>query len=118
MTVRLVTRVLQMAGVITAWAGAVSLTLGLFATACGVALGAVHDNLGLAVSFGQRGLLAGLIAGAIVGLCVVVDCFETESYLAKNTVPPPPASEWPTTVAVQANYPEWPMAHVKSLREG
>src|SRR5262249_15504447 len=107
--VRLVMRAMQMTGVIAAWAGVVSVVLGVFATVCGAALGAVHANFGLAATIGARGFVAGLIAGAIVGVCVVVDRFETESYLARTTVPLPAASDWPTTAAIKPRYPEWRM---------
>lgn len=104
-----------MAGVIFAWASVVSVALGIFGAVCGAALGAVHGDLGLTVTLGERGFLAGLIAGAIVGVCVAVDCRVTESYLAKTTVPRPPTSEWPTTAAIKARYPEWRMDRAKSL---
>jgi hypothetical protein len=116
MTVRRVVRLLQLAGVIATWSGAGSIVLGVFATVCGTALGAVHNNLGLATSIGGRGVVAGLIAGAIVGVCVAVDRIETESYLAKVAVRLPPKTDWTTTVATKARYPEWRMARVKSVR--
>jgi len=115
MTVRLVLRLLHMAGVIAAWAVVVSIALGAFATVCGTALGAVNGKLGLAASFGARGFVAGLIAGAIVGVCLTVDRIETEAYLTKIAVPLPPATDWPTTVAVKTRYPEWRMIRATSF---
>jgi hypothetical protein len=111
-------KVMQMAGVIAAWAIAMSLAVGTFATVCGAALGAVHGHLDLAASFGERGILAGLIAGVIVGVCVAVDRLKTESYLAKTRVALPPASEWPTVATVKPRYSDLRMTPAKSLREG
>jgi hypothetical protein len=116
MTVRRVVKLLPLAGVIATWAGAGSIVLGVFATVCGTALGAVHSNLSLATSIGARGFVAGLIAGAIVGVCVAIDRIETESYLAKVAVRLPPTTDWTTTVATKARYPEWRMVRVKNLR--
>ena len=105
-----------MATAIAVWMSAGSVVLGVFAAVVGAALGAVHGNVGLAVSVGERGFLAGLVAGAIVGVCVAVDRIETDSYLAKTAVPLSPASDWPTSAAVEPRYPEWRMTHAKSLR--
>jgi hypothetical protein len=116
MTVRLVMRSLQMAGVITAWAITVSIALGIFATVCGAALGAVYGNFGLTASIGARGVISGLIAGAIVGLCVAADRLETESYLAKAAMRLQSESDWPATSVVKPRYPEFRMTHTKSVR--
>src|SRR3954452_24695045 len=115
MTVRLSVRCLQMAIAIVAWMSAGSVALGIFAAGCGAALGAAHGNFGLAASIGERGFLAGLIAGAIVGICAAVDRVATESYLAKMAVLLPPTTDWPTTAAVKPRYPEWRMTKAKSV---
>ena len=40
-----------MASAIAAWAGAVSVAVGVFATVCGAVLGATYGNVGLAATF-------------------------------------------------------------------
>jgi hypothetical protein len=107
-----------MASVITAWSGAVSVALGLFTAVCGAALGAIHGNLGLITTLGERGFIAGLIAGGIVGVSVAVDRVETESFLAKKAGPVESDKEWATTAAIKPRFPEWRMTHAKSLRGG
>ncbi|HTK76655.1 MAG TPA: hypothetical protein VL371_15415 [Gemmataceae bacterium] len=107
-----------MTGVVAAWSGAFSVALGLFTAGCGAALGAMHGNLGLVTTFGERGFIAGLLAGAIVGVSVAIDRVETESFLAKKAVPLPRDRDWPTTAAIKPRFPQWRMTHAKSLREG
>jgi len=105
-----------MASAIAAWAGAVSVAVGVFATVCGAVLGATYGNVGLAATIGGRGFLAGLIAGAVAGVSFAIDRIETASYLARTVVPLPSGSDWPATAVAKRRYPEWRMTHAKSLR--
>ena len=107
-----------MTGVIAVWSGAVSVALGLFTAVCGAVLGAIHGNLGLITTLGARGFLAGLAAGAIVGVSVAIDRAATESFLAKKAGSMPCDTKWATTVAIKPRFPEWWMTHAKSLRGG
>src|SRR5262245_9588521 len=100
---------------ISAWTAGCAAAVGLYGAVCGVALGALYGNFGVAPVYALGGALAGAVAGVIVGVYMAVDRMTTAAFLARRepdqtTAPMPSVRTRPADRERPERLPEWVLA--------